>query len=400
MNKEYLINYVNIIDKVRNNKIISKSEEEIRFIVERNIDYKGLAEQIRKCSREDGLALVEEAFKEKEVAKTEQEQIEEAIKKAYGVDMSNIEYIKLDDTLYLTFYDNKLGRKRLIEYNGAKSLATEFTNIQNNNELFQSDDYQKNAANIALAEAGKYQDRELGMVDIDTIKAEYHDKVKMIKDQDPRQIQRLNELIKVAESRNIKYVNLDKMIALDESGNIIETHYDEQTNQVALATPVTMVAPVEEVSNEDMTEYQGSTLDNQGNMDATQTDQSNMDVTPTEFEETDILKDPEFLGMVNESAEIYHMQCTREQFYANISKYAADMNKLEEDLASNKITQEEYECYSICCEKYLKMKKNSLAMKRNLTLEKGSEGSANILIISILVVIIGLIIAIVYVNLR
>lgn len=383
MDKKYLIDYINIIDKLNRGEIISKTEDSIKLAVERDPNYRGLAAELWKYDRATGLALVEEAFKTQEPEVIDDSKIKDTLGKAYGIDMTNIEHIKLDNGLeVLTFYDDRLGRKRFIGYNDAKSLVTEFANIQNNNVMFQSDDYVKNAENIAKAEAGKYLDKELDMVDIETIKSEYYEQIKRIKDQDPREVQRLNELLKEAEKRRIKFINIENMVALDEDGNVIETHYDKQTDKVMLETPETMTASVDEVSNEEAVNDFGQSAESE----------VEFSVAPTDYESTDIIRDPEFIAMANESAEIYHMQCSREQLYANIARYSANMDLLEDDLAKNQITQDEYECYSMCCEKYLAIKNNKLAKARSLVYENNSLGSANILIISLVVIIIGLII--------
>lgn len=389
MDKKYLVQYVEILDKLKKGQIITKTEENIKFYIERDIDLSRLVKDIRASDKQTALDLVEKFYNPQAVIKNEDELIKESLRKTYGVDLTDIEHLKLQNGLeVLAFYDNKLSRKRIIEYNDAKSLAREFSNIQNDNIMFQSDDYRKNANDIAQKEASKNIRRELNMVDINRVKAEYFDLIKRKENRDMAEVQCINELIKSAEKRRIKYINIENNVALDADNNIIEAFYDKKSNQVVIESPQKFQANTDTIDN---------TKNDASNPDTTPVDDTPIvesENEPTDFELDEDVKDAEFIAMANESAEIYHINCSRQQFYNNIVKYSKDMSKLEEDFAKNNITKEEYDCYSMCCAKYIAIKQKKMTKTKNLTLE--NRGFIGIIAVALLAIIFGIVVFIIY----
>ena len=389
MEKKYVTQYVEILDKLKKGQIISKTEENIKFYIERDVDLSRLVRDIKVSDKQTALELVEKFYNPQAAVKTEDELLKESIQKTYGIDLTDIEHLKLQNGLeVLSFYDNKINRKRMIEYNNAKSLAHEFTNIQNDNLMFQSDDYRKNANDIAQKEASNNLHRELDMVDINRVKSEYHDLIKRKEGNDLTEVQCINELIKLAEKRKIKYINIENNVALDEDNNIIEAFYDKRSNQVIIESPQKFQANTNEIENPESDASNPDDIPGDSNIgQETETEQN-------DFELEEEFKNAEFIEMANESAQIYHINCSRQQFYNNIVKYSKNMNALEEDYAKNNITKEEYECYSICCAKYNAIKQKKMAKTKNLTLERGFIGIIAVAILSIIFGIVTLILCI------
>ena len=183
-------------------------------------------------------------------------------------------------------------------------------------------------------------------------------------------------------------INIENNVALDEDNNIIEAFYDKRSNQVIIESPQKFQANTNEIENPESDASNPDDIPGDSNIgQETETEQN-------DFELEEEFKDAEFIEMANESAQIYHINCSRQQFYNNIVKYSKNMNALEEDYAKNNITKEEYECYSICCAKYNAIKQKKMTKTKNLTLERGFIGIIAVAILSIIFGIVTLILCI------
>ncbi len=291
MERDYLIKYVEYYNK--DQKDLTNQDYKIKYAVENDPGYREFVKNIQTTSSPSRrFELVDEFLKQKEFNnKSEDEKIKEAIKKEFGIDLTNIEHMKLQSGIdIIAFYDEKLGRKRLVDYTYANSLVTEFTNIQNNNVNFQGNDFEKNTNEIAKSEANKNSNRELNMIDIERAKSEYFDLINRIDNQDPTKIQCVNELIKNAESRRIKWINFEKMVALDEDGNIIESFYNEKDNKFEIETPEKIEASTNIVDNKEKVEESIYNNDVPNN-DINGNEEQDVSVEPTDYEESEKIED-------------------------------------------------------------------------------------------------------------
>ena len=240
MDREYLTKYIDIIGRLEAGETITDSEYQLKYNIENDYNLNDLIKALNSTdSYNIRSKIIDDYIKKEEFEKeSETKKIEDAIKKEFGLDLVNIEHMKLQSGIsIIAFYDNKISRKRLIEYNSAKSLVEDFTNIQNENANYQTEDYRNNSDAIAKDEANKNHKRELEMIDINRAKNEYFELINRIKDNDPTKIQAINELIKESDKRNIKYINFENMIALDNNGNIIESFYNIKDDKFELETP-------------------------------------------------------------------------------------------------------------------------------------------------------------------
>ena len=110
--KEYLIKYVNYLEK--NGINITSDDMEAFNYVENDPELKNVASNIKSAgSKESRLNIVEKYIQEKEFEKkTEEEKLKAALEKKFGVDLTNIDHMKLQSGIdIIAFYDTKLGRK-------------------------------------------------------------------------------------------------------------------------------------------------------------------------------------------------------------------------------------------------------------------------------------------------
>ena len=397
MDREYLTKYIDIIGRLEAGETITDSEYQLKYNIENDYNLNDLIKALNSTdSYNIRSKIIDDYIKKEEFEKeSETKKIEDAIKKEFGLDLVYIEHMKLQSGIsIIAFYDNKISRKRLIEYNSAKSLVEDFTNIQNENANYQTEDYRNNSDAIAKDEANKNHKRELEMIDINRAKNEYFELINRIKDNDPTKIQAINELIKESDKRHIKYINFENMIALDNNGNIIESFYNIKDDKFELETPEKLNSSVDKIDNEESTEYEQYTETNinqninEENKDELEKEDDKLE--PSEFEKKEEIDAAEAFDNLEEGIGIYHINCSKEQAIDNIKKYSEDMNLLEDDLNKNKITQEEYEFYKSYCERYINLKEQRLNKAK--TLEYKDNGFISMLIISIITIIIGIII--------
>lgn len=381
--KEQLTNYINYLEKRGKNVGISREELASIYYVEHDAALGDIVSQINKSStKEARLQLLDNYIKQKELEKkSEEEKLKEALEKKFGVDLTNIDHVKLESGIdVIAFYDNRLGRKRLIDYSYAKSLVNEFTNIQNNNIEFQSDDYVQNSTDIAKKEASENDRRELEMIDINRVKTEYSELIKRIKDSDPKKVEKVNELVREAEKKNIKFINIENMVALDNKGNIIQAHYNEKKGQAELNSPDNYKGSVDTVRNDESVD-QATSDDNEQD--------KQVDVEPTSFEEKEEIVNGEDINLSDEMVRC-NITGDKEEVFNNIKRYSENMTLLDEDLEKHQITEEEFAFYEMMCEKYKKKveQKNVRVKTLEYDPDLDSKGIISITLASIIVMLL------------
>ena len=385
--EDALRQYIDSLDKRLEDLTIE--EKTNRYLVENDKELINVVNDINGLSdREERLKVVSTFEKEKNEKLNEAEKVKEVVSKTFGIGLDKIDFMKLESGIdIIAFYDEKLSRKRIIDYTNARSIAEEFSKIQNADVNFQSQDYDANSVAIAKQEAlandGK---RELNMIDINSFKANYNNIINGLND--PIKIKNIKNIYDEAENKKIKYVNLDNMIALDEKNNIVESYYDSKTNQSKIETPVSYKPSVNTIDNKENVEknvYE-ETGNESSSIDVPSEESSNLE--PTEFEKKEDIDFAKEIDLDNEMA-ICAIYKDREEVMNNIKRYTSNMDQLENDYAkgveNGGISQEEYEFYIRMTDQYAKVLENKMTKKLTLQNNMGSNGFANILFISILI---------------
>ena len=388
---EYLKKYVDYLE--RGGMSSTRDELEARYYVENDSELAAVVKNIKEASNRDTRLKIIEDYKNQELNKKDElEKIKEACSKVFGISLENIEYKKLKSGIdIIAFEDPNLNRKRIIDYSYAKSLVTEFTNIQNNNVAFQTEDYDANTNAIAQSEADKNANRELDMIDIERAKNEYNELIKRIPNQDPKKVSSVLKIISEASKRNIKYINFENMLALDEKGNIIESYYNEKTNQVVLESPEDYKASVEYVDNKQNVDNveeieQGNEIEN---------NVQNVEITPTDFEQSEEIVSAEEINLENE-IKICNINGSQKEVFDNIKKYAANMALLDADFNQQKITEEEFNFYESMSSKYIEKMKMKKTKVKTLEYNSNNEsGSVALMVVAAITIIVSIVVLIV-----
>ncbi len=398
--EEDLIKYVDLMDKTTN---LTIEENTIKYKIERDNGLSWLVRDLYKMSRrEDRLEAVKNYINRKEELTKDTDKLKDSLNKVYGIKLDSIDFLKLESGIdVIAFYDENYHRKRIIDYSYAKSLTEEFTNKQNINNIFQSQDYEANSVAIAKQEALENEGkRELDMIDVETFKKEFNDRIRELND--PIKIQNIKKIYDTAimPNSNIKYVNIENMIALDDKNNIIESYYDEKTNQSVIESPVQYRSTVEYVDNKENVE--NDEYNTSGELSSNNpVENNNTDITPTDFEKEIEIVNAEELELDFEM-RYHNFIGNKKEIMDNIKKFSVDMSKLYSDPTIT--NPEEIKFYEDLTNKYCELKKrkekekrmnNTKTLVKKLTNpELGNAAFVNIILISIVVIFLAFVILI------
>ena len=294
---------------------------------------------------------------------------EEVISKTFGVDINDIEHKYLNSGKEIfSFYDSKIGRKRLLENPSDGTLVEFLKEEQNNNEDFQSDDYKANSTAI-LNEKLKEKNIELKMIYI----GDLNDHQKEIDNLEEKKKKCLDEILKNKEKLGVVYVNLEDIVALDKDGKIIEGAFNEEKQKAEIQSPKGANYRAQEISNEN-----SNVSSNENNGDSYATDNTSVN----EFNEFEDIPD-----IINaEGIE----PAKREEVAENLKKYYKNPDAM---LALAPLEREYYEkLVGILSEKIELKKENKQVMTLKNTENKW--GFSNIVLLSIIAIALAIVVLI------
>lgn len=294
---------------------------------------------------------------------------EEVISKTFGVDINDIEHKYLNSGKEIfSFYDFKIGRKRLLENPSDGTLVEFLKEEQNNNEDFQSNDYKANSTAI-LNEKLKEKNIELKMIYI----GDLNDHQKEIDNLEEKKKKCLDEILKNKEKLGVVYVNLEDIVALDKDGKIIEGAYNDEKQKAEVQSPKGANYRAQEISNEN-----SNVSSNENNGDSYATDNTNVN----EFNEFEDI--PDII-----SAEGID-PAMREEVAANLKKYYKNPDAM---LALAPLEREYYEKLVGILSEKIELKKEN---KQVMTLKNPDNkwGFSNIVLLSIIAIALAIVVLI------
>lgn len=294
---------------------------------------------------------------------------EEVISKTFGVDINDIEHKYLNSGKEIfSFYDSKIGRKRLLENPSDGTLVEFLKEEQNNNEDFQSNDYKANSTAI-LNEKLKEKNIELKMVYI----GDLNDHQKEIDNLEEKKKKCLDEILKNKEKLGVVYVNLEDIVALDKDGKIIEGAYNDEKQKAEVQSPKEANYKAQEISNEN-----NDVSSNENNGESYVTDNTSVN----EFNEFEDIPD-----IINAEGIDPAM---REEVAANLKKYYKNPDAM---LALAPLEREYYEKLVGILSEKIELKKEN---KQVMTLKNPDNkwGFSNIVLLSIIAIALAIVVLI------
>ena len=373
-NKEIEKNIKLFIKFLNNPNLSTLNAEEKRAILEVNNlcktdpEFNDMVNKLKgSFSDESRMNILNDYLDQKEIqeAKTN----EEVISKTFGVDINDIEHKYLNSGKEIfSFYDPKIGRKRLLENPSDGTLVEFLKEEQNNNEDFQSNDYKANSTAI-LNEKLKEKNIELKMVYI----GDLNDHQKEIDNLEEKKKKCLDEILKNKEKLGVVYVNLEDIVALDKDGKIIEGAFNEEKQKAEVQSPKGANYRAQEISNEN-----SNVSSNENNGDSYATDNTNVN----EFNEFEDIPD-----IINAEGIDPAM---REEVAANLKKYYKNPDAM---LALAPLEREYYEKLVGILSEKIELKKEN---KQVMTLKNPDNkwGFSNIVLLSIIAIALAIVVLI------
>lgn len=294
---------------------------------------------------------------------------EEVISKTFGVDINDIEHKYLNSGKEIfSFYDSKIGRKRLLENPSDGTLVEFLKEEQNNNADFQSNDYKANSTAI-LNEKLKEKNIELKMVYI----GDLNDHQKEIDNLEEKKKKCLDEILKNKEKLGVVYVNLEDIVALDKDGKIIEGAYNDEKQKAEVQSPKEANYKAQEISNEN-----NDVSSNENNGESYVTDNTSVN----EFNEFEDIPD-----IINAEGIDPAM---REEVAENLKKYYKNPDVM---LALAPLEREYYEKLVGILSEKIELKKEN---KQVMTLKNPDNkwGFSNIVLLSIIAIALAIVVLI------
>lgn len=373
-NKEIEKNVKLFIKFLNNPNLSMLNTEEKRAILEVNSlcktdpEFNEMVNKLKgSFSDETRMNILNDYLNQKELKEAKSN--EEAISKTFGVDINDIEHKYLNSGKEIfSFYDPKIGRKRLLENPSEGTLVEFLKEEQNNNEDFQSNDYKANSTAI-LNEKLKEKNIELKMIYI----GDLNDHQKEIDNLEEKKKKCLDEILKNKEKLGVVYVNLEDIVALDKDGKIIEGAYNDEKQKAEVQSPKGANYRAQEISNEN-----SNVSSNENNGDSYATDNTNVN----EFNEFEDIPD-----IINAEGIDPAM---REEVAANLKKYYKNPDAM---LALAPLEREYYEKLVGILSEKIELKKEN---KQVMTLKNPDNkwGFSNIVLLSIIAIALAIVVLI------
>lgn len=373
-NKEIEKNVKLFIKFLNNPNLSTLNAEEKKAILEVNnlcktdSEFNEMVNKLKgSFSDESRMNILNDYLNQKELKEAKSN--EEVISKTFGVDINDIEHKYLNSGKEIfSFYDSKIGRKRLLENPSDGTLVEFLKEEQNNNEDFQSNDYKANST-VILNEKLKEKNIELKMVYI----GDLNDHQKEIDNLEEKKKKCLDEILKNKEKLGVVYVNLEDIVALDKDGKIIEGAYNDEKQKAEVQSPKEANYKAQEISNEN-----NDVSTNENNGESYVTDNTSVN----EFNEFEDIPD-----IINAEGIDPAM---RKELAANLKKYYKNPDAM---LSLAPLEREYYEKLVGILSEKIELKKEN---KQVMTLKNPDNkcGFSNIVLLSIIAIALAIVVLI------
>lgn len=319
MNRELLMQYVDILNRMENvpyDVRMSRNDLDYSIIdyVEKkaadDLELQELIKEIKSLPSDERANFVKnyvENYEEKKAENAKNE--EEEISKVFGVDVKDIQHLFLaNGSEIFYFYESRLGRNIVLENSKkGKSLTEQLKAIQEESEKYQTENDHDNAHEILTDEALK-SNMELEFYS----KSEVLDHKAELENLSAEDISKVKYLINHYDELNIKGINIQNMIYIDQSGDIFEITYVD--NKVNIAKPDSQDYSFEKTNIN--TDSNNSELDNMLNDNEESDTLENESDKNEENEENEELKEEE-----KEKPKVYVKNDNAESGFTNNALY-------------------------------------------------------------------------------
>ena len=243
MDKQLLIRYVEMLNKFEEiskagNSIYPSAEEsglmkKIKGLYNSSDEYKMLIKMIHTLPPEERMKAIDDFFNKNDDKSKSSKSEEEAISKTFGIDAHKIRHSYLESGKELfSFYDPKIDKEIVLENDkNGKPLVEKLKDIQSDNEKYQTDNAEVNTNNI-LRDQRNNNDLELDML----TKEEINTRMARMANMSDANYEKLQFLLANYDRLNIKGINMDNLVYLDED-NVVHEVIVNENQELAVAVP-------------------------------------------------------------------------------------------------------------------------------------------------------------------
>ena len=227
--------------------------------------------------------------------KNNPEEKKKEIAKAFGLNLEDIQHYKLDNGHEIfKFADSKDQSIKLIEnIDYGTNMEDLFKGTQNSLTSAQTDDSKGNARDIYMHNLNQ-KNMELKLITIAEFKANKWKYKRVLRNMSTRIRTQIKFLLKNSKKLNLKYINLDYGIGLNEKGEIIDVQVDFINRRVNIEVPQVVKYSNKSVDIDDQ-EYEVNDVEFEGLFSGINFDGNE----PTAIEARDITIDGETINTKN-----------------------------------------------------------------------------------------------------
>lgn len=307
------------------------------------------------------------------VEKVKEDKIKEQISKEFKINIDQIDQLHLSSGIYVFSFVDNLGRRRVFENSEDTNLGTQLEKDSKDNKLAQYDDPNKNSTNLIEKKANDNQFFELKLIDIEEYMAN-PDKVYLGNDE--KKIRETKELIskiiKNKDTNEFKYINIENHFAITKQGKIVESFYID--DEVALSTPDVVQTKAKEVESSPESNEEPENEQEEVKEEQIEAPSQNLDEDE----------------LISGELAVRNLNVPLEDAKEKIKRYSESGDALLQDEESGIITPEEAEAYRNIIDAIERKKQMQKEKTNSLVLTPN--GFVNILLITSVLTIIGIIV--------
>ena len=159
----------------------------------------------------------------------------EEVAKAFGISLADIEHVELNNGKeFFKFYNPKDRSVKMIEnIDYGHNLSMQFKNIQQELSFAQSQDERDNAEAI-YEHSTAHKNREIDLISMTELRSNRFKYIREINRLSAIDRKRVRALIKSSEQLQLRYINIENAIGIDEDNNVIDVRFDYINNRAII----------------------------------------------------------------------------------------------------------------------------------------------------------------------
>ena len=352
--RDKLNTYIDYLEKVKKDKDYKPTpiEKEADYYVNNDSSLKGIISELNST---------DDYLKKKEIINSFDNN------KTNTIDISKINYLKLNNGKEVYSFVDSNGVRRVVENNKLGNISS-----------------QLNGKDYIMEDMIRNNNNEIKMTQID----EFINDPNNFKNLSKNELDNLKAIIANKDQMKIKYINKDNMILLDESGNVLEAYFDLKDNTSKIGTPDSINYNQNELSEETNV---NTSININNNVQSNEVDS---EIKEGEVEDEKNNFSPELIERVSREIEAKNLNISLSDALRNIPLYYEVPTKIDSDFNAELIDENEKEFYDNMTSLYAEdlAKKRAKSMSKSLDLSKDTRGIASVFLLALILFVVAVII--------